>query len=106
MRKIIAALQTSVDGFIEGPNGELDWAMAEDEETWRDVDEMLRSVDTFILGRGMYPAYEQYWLALLAKPTGTRMKTLMRAEPIRYHISSFPRPWTRWHGRRHGSFGT
>jgi hypothetical protein len=31
-RKIIAALQVSVDGFIEGPNGELDWAMAEDEE--------------------------------------------------------------------------
>ena len=29
MRKIIAALQMSVDGFIEGPNGELDWAMAE-----------------------------------------------------------------------------
>ena len=52
MRKIIAALQTSVDGFIEGPNGELAWAMAEDEETWRDVDEMLKSVDTFILGRG------------------------------------------------------
>ena len=41
MRKIIAALQTSVDGFIEGPNGELDWAMAEDEETWRDLDETL-----------------------------------------------------------------
>lgn len=34
MRKIIAALQTSVDS-IEGPNGEMDWAMAEDEETWR-----------------------------------------------------------------------
>jgi dihydrofolate reductase len=33
MRKIIAFLQTSVDGFIEEPNGELDWAMAEDEET-------------------------------------------------------------------------
>lgn len=33
MRKIIAALQTSLDGFIEGPNGELDWAMAEDQET-------------------------------------------------------------------------
>ena len=37
MRKIIAALQTSVDSFIEGPNGEMDWAMAEDEETWRDM---------------------------------------------------------------------
>jgi hypothetical protein len=41
MRKIIAALQGSVDGFIEGPNGELDWAMEEDEETWKDIFEML-----------------------------------------------------------------
>ena len=70
MRKIIAALQVSVDGFIEGPNGELDWAMAEDEETWSDVFEMLTHVDTFILGRVMYPAYEQYWLAILANPSG------------------------------------
>jgi dihydrofolate reductase len=72
MRRIIAALQTSVDGFIEGPNGELDWAMAEDEESWRGMDETLSLVDTFILGREMYPAYEQYWLALLANPTGTK----------------------------------
>jgi dihydrofolate reductase len=43
MRKVIAALQTSVNGFIEGPNGELDWAMAEDEETWREMDETLGS---------------------------------------------------------------
>jgi dihydrofolate reductase len=69
MRKIIAALQISVDGFIEGPNGELDWAMAEDEETWTDVFEMLGSVDTCILGRVMYPDYEQYWLAVLANPS-------------------------------------
>jgi dihydrofolate reductase len=70
MRKIIAALQVSVDGFIEGPNGELDWAMEEDEETWRDHDEMLNSVDACLLGRVMYPDYEQYWLAILADPTG------------------------------------
>jgi dihydrofolate reductase len=72
MRKIVAALQTSVDGFIEGPNGELDWAMAEDEETWRDMNETLDSVDTIILGRGMYPVYEHFWLALLRNPTGTK----------------------------------
>jgi dihydrofolate reductase len=71
MRKIIAALQTSVDGFVEGPNGELDWAMAEDEETWRDIFAMLDSVDTCILGRVMYPDYEQYWLAVLANPTAS-----------------------------------
>ena len=69
-RKIIAALEVSVDGFIEGPNGEMDWAMMEDEETWRDVFEMLVHIDTFILGRKMYPVYEQYWLAVLTDPGG------------------------------------
>ena len=69
-RKIIASLQISVDGFIEGPNGEMDWAMMEDEETWRDIFEMLTHIDTFILGREMYPNYEQYWLAVLADPDG------------------------------------
>jgi dihydrofolate reductase len=44
--------------------------MEEDEETWRDVFEMLGSVDTCILGRVMYPDYEQYWLAVLANPSG------------------------------------
>ena len=71
MRKVIAALQVSVDSFIEGPNGELDWAIAEDEETWRDVFAMLESVDTCILGRVMYPLYKQYWLAVLENPTGS-----------------------------------
>jgi dihydrofolate reductase len=57
MRKLVAALQVSVDGFIEGPNGELDWAMAEDEETWKDIFDMLKHVDTFILGRVMGPFF-------------------------------------------------
>ena len=33
MRKIIAALQVSLDGFIEGPQGELDWV----ESLFKDV---------------------------------------------------------------------
>jgi dihydrofolate reductase len=70
MRKIFAALSVSVDGFIGGPNGELDWAKAKDEETWRDIFEMLTDSDTFILGRVMYPAYEEFWLAVAKNPTG------------------------------------
>jgi dihydrofolate reductase len=69
-RKIIPALEVSVDGFIEGPNGEMDWVMMEDEETWKYMFEMLAHVDTFILGRKMYPGYEQYWLAVLADRGG------------------------------------
>ena len=54
MRKIIAALITSLDGLIEGPNGELDWV-----DSWEDPFDLLPQIDTCILGRGMYPGYEQ-----------------------------------------------
>jgi len=65
MRQIIAALQVSVDGFIEGPNGELDWV-----ETWEDPFDLLPQIDTCILGGGMYLGYEQYWRTILANPEG------------------------------------
>jgi dihydrofolate reductase len=65
VRKIIAALVVSVDGFIEGPNGELDWV-----DTWEDPFDLLPQIDTCILGRRMYPGYEQYWGAILANPDG------------------------------------
>jgi dihydrofolate reductase len=65
MRKIIAALVVSVDGCIEGPNGELDWV-----DTWEDPFDLLAQIDTCILGRRMYPGYEQYWSAILANPEG------------------------------------
>jgi dihydrofolate reductase len=64
MRRIIAALQTSLDGFIEGPNGELDWV-----QSWEDPFDLLPQIDACILGAGMYPGYEQYWRAILANPT-------------------------------------
>lgn len=63
MRKIIAALQVSLDGFIEGPHGELDWITS-----WEDVFDLLPQIDTCILGRVMYPGYADYWRAILADP--------------------------------------
>ena len=65
MRNIIAALQVSVDGFIEGPKGDLDWV-----ETWEDPFGLLPQIDTCVLGGGMYPGYEQYWSAVLDDPGG------------------------------------
>jgi dihydrofolate reductase len=65
MRRIIAALIVSVDGFIEGPHGELDWV-----DTWEDPFDLLPQIDTCILGGGMYPGYEQYWSAVLNHPHG------------------------------------
>jgi dihydrofolate reductase len=65
MRKIIAALQVSLDGFIEGPNQELDWV-----DSWEDPFDIIGNVDAFILGARMYPGYEQYWQAVLDNPRG------------------------------------
>lgn len=69
-RKIIAALQVSLDGLIEGPEGEVDWI-----DNWDDPFEVLPEIDTCILGGGMYPGYEQYWLSILADPTGVQPLT-------------------------------
>lgn len=65
MRKIIAALQVSLDGLIEGPNGALDWV-----QSWEDNFDLLPQIDACILGRAMYPGYAQYWRAILADPEG------------------------------------
>jgi dihydrofolate reductase len=54
-----------VDGFIEGPTGEVDWI-----GTWEDSFDLLPQIDTCILGGGMYPGYEQYWRTILANPDG------------------------------------
>jgi dihydrofolate reductase len=64
-RRIIAAMQVSVDGLIEGPNGEVDWV-----GSWDDSFGLLPEIDTCVLGGGMYPGYEQYWLSILDNPEG------------------------------------
>jgi dihydrofolate reductase len=73
-RKIIAALQVSLDGLIEGPEGEVDWI-----DNWDDPFEVLPEIDTCILGGGMYPGYEQYWRSILADPTAVQPLTGRRA---------------------------
>jgi dihydrofolate reductase len=72
MRKVILAMQVTLDGFIEGPKGEVDWAMKEDEETWKYVFDVQRSADTLLLGRVMYPGFEKYWLAARTNPSSTK----------------------------------
>jgi dihydrofolate reductase len=62
-RSMIAAMQVSLDGFAEGPEGEL-----LEVESWADGLGMLPEIDTFLLGGGMYGAYEGFWSTLLTDP--------------------------------------
>jgi dihydrofolate reductase len=58
-------MQVSLDGFIEGENGDMSWIQHDDEELWKDLFVMLESVDPFLLGRVMFPEYRDYWKSAL-----------------------------------------
>lgn len=62
-RTLIAAMQVTLDGYILGPEGEVDWV-----DSWADGLELLPQVDAFVLGGGMFPEYEQFWAAILDDP--------------------------------------
>jgi dihydrofolate reductase len=64
-RKMIAALQVSLDGFTQGPDrGEGEWV-----DSWADALELVPDVDAFVQGGGMYPGYGMFWAAIDADPT-------------------------------------
>lgn len=53
MRKIILCLAVSFDGFIEGPNGELDWIVF-DSEGGSALTDFIKEIDTVLYGRTSY----------------------------------------------------
>jgi hypothetical protein len=63
MRKLIAGMQSSVDGKIEGAEGYVDWVA-----TWSDNYDLMPHVDACLLGATMYTGYEQYWTAVQNEP--------------------------------------
>ena len=72
MRKVILFMVYSLDGFVGGPKGELDWE-DRDEEVSRDfVNDMLSTVDIMLLGRVLYQGFEQAWPAMAADPSSPK----------------------------------
>lgn len=57
MRKILLNLATTLDGFIEGTNGEIDWCILEEDMQF---DSFLQSIDTIFYGRVSYDQWGQY----------------------------------------------
>lgn len=57
MRKIILDLAVTLDGFIEGPNGEVDWCIMDDD---MDFGGFLSSIDTLFYGRVSYDMWGNF----------------------------------------------
>ena len=69
MRKVKLQMQLSIDGFVAGPNGEMDWMSW----NWGDdikayVTELTDSSDCMLLGGHMPGGFIPYWESVAANP--------------------------------------
>jgi dihydrofolate reductase len=76
MRKIIAAMKTSLDMKYQGPQDYADWV-----DAWSEDYDLTPQIDACLLGGHMYRGYEQYWSAMIAKPNEPLPMTGKMATP-------------------------
>ncbi|WP_299823563.1 dihydrofolate reductase family protein [uncultured Pontibacter sp.] len=57
MRKVVLDLAVTLDGFIQGPNGETDWCIMDDD---MDFEGFLSTIDTIFYGRVSYDTWGNY----------------------------------------------
>lgn len=79
MGKIIYLMNLSLDGFIEGPDGNFAWSRP-DEEVHRFHNQQARSVSAFLYGRGMYETMKVW-------------QTMDEAPDIDEYLAEFSRFW-------------
>lgn len=70
MRKIIALIHLSLDGFASGPNDELDW-ISYDSDLEKYAHSMHALTDAVIWGRRTYEGMASYWLTVPGNPAST-----------------------------------
>lgn len=71
MGKIISFMHISLDGFVAGPNGEMDWIKV-NEEIFDYGHKRIGEGDTAIYGRVTYQMMENYWPTAADQPTATK----------------------------------
>ena len=70
MRKLKLQVQMTIDGFIAGTNGEMDWMKLPFSQDIMDyVNVITEPVDTIILGRKLAEGFIPHWTAAFNKPT-------------------------------------
>ena len=70
MRKIIVTTWITLDGFLAGPNNEMDWVMV-DQTMGQYEDDLISSADTLILGRVTYQSFAGSWPYVPENPSAS-----------------------------------
>jgi len=69
MRKLKLQMQTSVNGFVAGPNGEMDWMLWDwDDELKARVNALTKPVDCILLGRKLAEGFIPAWQGRVDDP--------------------------------------
>ena len=71
MKRIISFMHISLDGFVAGPNGEMNWIKA-NEEIFEYIGKRISESDTALYGRVTYEMMENYWPEAGSKPAASR----------------------------------
>jgi dihydrofolate reductase len=71
MRKLIFLMHTSLDGFVAGLNGEMDWIKVDD-AIFDFVGSMTDQADAALYGRVTYQMMENYWPTAGEKPNASK----------------------------------
>jgi len=64
-------MHVSLDGFVAGPNGEMDWIKV-DEEIFDHVANRIKDTDTALYGRVTYQLMESYWPTAAERPNASK----------------------------------
>ena len=71
MRKIILLMHASLDGFVGGPKGEMNWIKIDD-ELFDFVGKIVDQADSGLYGRVTYQMMESYWPTAGDKPNASK----------------------------------
>jgi len=72
MRKLVVSMWITLDGFIAGPNGAMDWVNAIFDEAMANYEaEVLGAADTLVLGRITYQSFAGAFTQLADNPSAS-----------------------------------
>lgn len=73
MRKIIVTMWVTLDGFIAGPNGEMDWIGELYDEAMGNYEmDLVNAADTLLLGRVTYQSFAGAWPNVPGNPEASK----------------------------------